>query len=74
MWHVVKYLVMSKVTLNWGWHVIIYTTKNKMEKIYLLPFFCKDLFIGQQDFVVGYSKAPEQPQSRARPICHSHVI
>ena len=25
----------------------------------------KDLFIGQQEFVVGYSKAPEQPQSSA---------
>ena len=32
----------------------------------------KDLFIGLQEFVVGYSKAPEQPQSRARPICQSH--
>ena len=27
----------------------------------------KDLFIGPQEFVVGYSKAPEQPQSSARP-------
>ena len=34
----------------------------------------KDLFIGPQEFVVGYSKAPEQPQSSARPICHSHVM
>ena len=34
----------------------------------------KDLFIGQQEFVVGYSKAPEQPQSSARPICHSHAM
>ena len=33
----------------------------------------KDLFIGPQEFVVGYSKAPEQPQSSARPICHSHA-
>ena len=32
----------------------------------------KDLFIGPQEFVVGYSKVPEQPQSSARPICHSH--
>ena len=23
---------------------------------------------------MGYSKAPEQPQSSARPICHSHAI
>ena len=23
---------------------------------------------------MGYSKAPEQPQSSARPICHSHVM
>ena len=34
----------------------------------------KDLFIGPQEFVVGYSKAPEQPQSSARPICHSHAV
>ena len=33
----------------------------------------KDLFIDLQEFVVGYSKAPEQPQSSARPICHSHA-
>ena len=31
----------------------------------------KDLNIGLQEFVVGYSKATEQPQSSARPICHS---
>ena len=34
----------------------------------------KDLFIGLQEFVVGYSKAPEQSQSSARPICHSHAM
>ena len=34
----------------------------------------KDLFIGPQEFVVGYSKAPEQPQSSARPMCHSHTM
>ena len=34
----------------------------------------KDLFIGLQEFVVGYSKAPEQPQSSARPMCHSHAM
>ena len=34
----------------------------------------KGLFICQQEFVVGYSKAPEKPQSRARPICHSHAM
>ena len=34
----------------------------------------KDSFIGLQEFVVGYSKAPEQPQSSARPICHSHAM
>ena len=34
----------------------------------------KDLFIGPQEFVVGYSKAPEQPQSSARPIWHSHAM
>ena len=34
----------------------------------------KDLFIGPQEFVVGYSQAPEQQQSSARPICHSHTM
>ena len=34
----------------------------------------KDLFIGPHEFVVGYSKAPKQPQSSARPICHSHAM
>ena len=34
----------------------------------------KDLFIGPQEFVVGYFKAPEQPQSSVRPICHSHAM
>ena len=34
----------------------------------------KDLFIGSRNFVVGYSKAPEQPQSSARPMCHSHAM
>ena len=34
----------------------------------------KDSFIGPQEFVVGYSKAPKQPQSSARPICHSHTM
>ena len=33
--------------------------------------FFQDLFIGPQEFVVGYSKAPKQPQSSARPTCHS---
>ena len=34
----------------------------------------KDLFIGPQEFVVGYSKAPEQPQSSTWPICHSDAM
>ena len=34
----------------------------------------KDSFIGPEEFVVGYSKAPEQPQSSARPVCHSHTM
>ena len=34
----------------------------------------KDLFIDPQEFVVEYSKAPGQPQSSARPICHSHAM
>ena len=33
-----------------------------------------DSFIGPKEFVVGYSKAPKQPQSGARPICHSHAM
>ena len=33
-----------------------------------------DLLIGLQEFVVGYSKALEQPQSSARLICHAHAI
>ena len=37
-------------------------------------FFNQDLFTGPHEFVVGYSKAPEQPQSSARPICHSHAM
>ena len=32
-----------------------------------------NLFIGPQEFVAGYSKAPEHPQSGARPMCHSHA-
>ena len=34
----------------------------------------KDAFTGPQEFVVGYSKAPEQPQNSARPICQSHAM
>ena len=34
----------------------------------------KASFIGVQEFVVGYSKAPKQPQSSTRPICHSHAM
>ena len=34
----------------------------------------KDSFTGLQEVVVGYSKAPEQPQSSARAICHSHTM
>ena len=34
----------------------------------------KDLFIGPQEFVVGYSKALEQPQSSGRSICHFHAM
>ena len=40
-------------------------------------FICRigyDSFIGPQEFVVGDSKAPEQPRSSARPICHSHAM
>ena len=54
-------------SLEWGIrHVSEVTDKDKDKD--------KDLFIGPQEFVVGYSKAPEQPQSSARPICHSHAM
>ena len=42
--------------------------------VHLVTSKDKDLFIGLQEFVVGYSKAPEQPQSSARPICHFHAM
>ena len=43
------------------------------------PTYCykdkdKDSFIGPQKFVVGYSKAPEQPQSCTRPMCNSPTM
>ena len=41
---------------------------------FFLKKFNKDLFIGPQEFVVGYSKAPEQPQSSARPMCRSGTM
>ena len=34
----------------------------------------KDSFTGQQEFVVGYSKASEQLHSSARPVSHSHTM
>ena len=50
------------VRANRFMEVLLYSTiKNKD----------KDPFIGPQEFVVGYSKAPEQPQSSAR---HVYVI
>ena len=39
--------------------------KNVRRRIYLLA--CREFF-------VGYSKAPEQLQSNARPMCHFHVM
>ena len=55
-----------------------FTTMKLFEVIVILSLLYKDkdkdLFIGPQEFVVGYSNAPEQPQSSARPICHSHAI
>ena len=65
----------------------IYIAKSRVNagiKISKIPCKCnlldkdkdkvKDSFIGPQEFVVGYSKSPEQPQSSARPICHSHTM
>ena len=34
----------------------------------------KESFIDLHEFVVGYSKAPEQPQSSTRPISHPHAM
>ena len=34
----------------------------------------KDLFVSLQEFVVEYSKAPEQPQSSTMPICHAYAM
>ena len=48
--------------------------KSKRKEVNVYKDKDKDLFIGPQEFVVGYSKAPEQPQSSARPICHSHAV
>ena len=50
---------------------------NCMTRLFEIKPGCKDYkdkdpFIGLQEFVVGYSKAPKQPQSSARPICQSH--
>ena len=48
--------------------------EQRLQKLIRIRIRDKDLFIGQQEFVVGYSKAPEQPQSSARAICHSHAM
>ena len=62
------YRVFVKTTLGVAFHHLdsAFINKDKDKD--------KDLFIGRQEFVVGYSKAPEQPQSSARPICHSHAM
>ena len=56
--------VLGTSVLSRTWIKIVYKDSDKD----------KDLFIGPQEFVVGCSKAPEQPQSSARPICHSHTM
>ena len=60
-------------------YIYIYMIYNlhRRPKLTLLHLFKdkdKDSFIGPQEFIVGYSKAPEQPQSSTRPICHSHAM
>ena len=46
--------------------LLLFNYLDSLPKLYL--------FIGPQEFVVGYFKAPEQPQSSARPTCHSHAM
>ena len=53
--------------------VVVYPSMYNTLDI-MISIIIKDLFIGPQEFVVGYSKAPEQLQSSARPICHSHAM
>ena len=60
------YVILFYVILCYFYFIIIF--------FLFFFFFFKDLFIGRQEFVVGYSKAPEQPQSSDRPICHSHAM
>ena len=58
-------------------HVYIWEAESLEHESNCLLFVSdkdKDSFIGLQEFVVGYSKAPEQPQNSARPICHSHAM
>ena len=50
------------------------TGRQQHGKINGCAYKDEDPFIGPREFVVGYSKAPEQPQSSARPICHSHAM
>ena len=52
------------ITLHESSYCLLHGSKDKDKD--------KDLFIGPQEFVVGYSKAPEQPQSSARPMSFSH--
>ena len=64
------YIYVDKLTFE----ICVYS--NNTTRIYILRTRedkDRDSFIGPQEFVVGYSKAPEQPQSSARPICHSHI-
>ena len=49
-------------------------SKSVMLKLNMDGYRDKDSFIGLQEFVIGYSKAPKQPQSSARHICHSHTL
>ena len=47
-----------------------------LDSFFFLFFKDKDSFIGLQEFVMRYSKAPEQLQSSSRRIyiCHSHAM
>ena len=65
------------IVINYSWLFIMNDDTiqiNNTQAIIAHKDKDKDLFIGPQEFVVGYSKAPEQPQTSARPICHSHTM
>ena len=47
---------------------------SAISDVFIIVILLWDSCIGPQEFVVGYSKAPKQSHSSARPICHSHTM